>query len=208
MIDAHANPDMPLVQIPNGNTISVHALGRANLGQNLHLEQVLGVPNSQSDHSLFTFTHQGSFLVVLIYVDDVIVTATDSTKISWLKYYLDSKFHIKDLGNLKYFLGIEVARSSDGIVLRQRKYFARNAGKNLKIKLVWGDEKLKTLVEGTTAVRGSVIHRIHRLSLTSPPRIELERIILTVGVPGVWQKANLSCSRKWDGCGVFLFPLS
>ncbi|KAK3007278.1 hypothetical protein RJ639_015826 [Escallonia herrerae] len=83
---------------------------------------VVGFIQSQSDHSLFTFAHKGSFLAVLIYVDDVIVTGTDSAKISWLKHYLDTKFHIKDLGKLKYFLGIEVARSSDGIVLSQRKY--------------------------------------------------------------------------------------
>ncbi|KAK3035428.1 LOW QUALITY PROTEIN: hypothetical protein RJ639_032853, partial [Escallonia herrerae] len=83
---------------------------------------VVGFIQSQSDHSLFTFACKGSFLAVLIYVDDVIVTGTDSAKISWLKHYLDTKFHIKDLGKLKYFLGIEVARSSDGIVLSQRKY--------------------------------------------------------------------------------------
>ncbi|KAK3038369.1 hypothetical protein RJ639_030269 [Escallonia herrerae] len=83
---------------------------------------VVGFIQSQSDHSLFTFARKGSFLAVLIYVDDVIVTGTDSAKISWLKHYLDTKFHIKDLGKLKYFLGIEVARSSDGIVLSQRKY--------------------------------------------------------------------------------------
>ncbi|KAK3034295.1 hypothetical protein RJ639_034099 [Escallonia herrerae] len=83
---------------------------------------VVGFIQSQSDHSLFTFTRKGSFLAVLIYVDDVIVTGTDSANISWLKHYLDTKFHIKDLGKLKYFLGIEVARFSDGIVLSQRKY--------------------------------------------------------------------------------------
>ncbi|KAK3023952.1 hypothetical protein RJ639_044715 [Escallonia herrerae] len=85
---------------------------------------VVGFIQSQSDHSLFTFARKGSFLAVLIYVDDVIVTGTDSAKISWLKHYLDTKFHIKDLGKLKYFLGIEVARSFDGIVLSQRKYAA------------------------------------------------------------------------------------
>ncbi|KAK3021989.1 hypothetical protein RJ639_045684 [Escallonia herrerae] len=62
---------------------------------------VVGFIQSQSDHSLFTFARKGSFLVVLIYVDDVIVTGTDSDKISWLKHYLDTKFHIKDLGKLK-----------------------------------------------------------------------------------------------------------
>ncbi|KAK2995856.1 hypothetical protein RJ640_015816 [Escallonia rubra] len=58
---------------------------------------------SKSDHSLFTFTHQGSFLAALIYVDDVINTGIDSTKISWVKHSLYSKFHIKDFGKLKYF---------------------------------------------------------------------------------------------------------
>ncbi|KAK2978835.1 hypothetical protein RJ640_030646 [Escallonia rubra] len=47
---------------------------------------------------------------------------TDSTKISWLKHYLDTKFHIKDIGKIKYFLSIEVARSSNGVTLSQRKY--------------------------------------------------------------------------------------
>ncbi|KAK3016845.1 hypothetical protein RJ639_006384 [Escallonia herrerae] len=60
--------------------------------------------------------------ISLIYVDNVIVTGTDSAKISWLKHYLDTKSHIKDLGKLKYFLGIEMACSSDGIALSQRKY--------------------------------------------------------------------------------------
>jgi hypothetical protein len=60
-------------------------------------------------------TSDGSFIAVLIYVDDVIIRRTDITRISILKMYLDANFQIKDLGNLKYFLGIEVARSPSGI---------------------------------------------------------------------------------------------
>ncbi|KAK2977963.1 hypothetical protein RJ640_029673 [Escallonia rubra] len=63
-----------------------------------------------------------SFVVVLIYVDDIVVTGNDSIRIATLKQYLDTQFRIKDLGKLKYFLGLKVARSSTGIVLRQRKY--------------------------------------------------------------------------------------
>lgn len=65
-----------------------------------------GFQNSMSDTSLFV-KHQGSDLTyVLIYVDDIIVTGTDSSYISSLLTQLQSKFALKDLGDLHYFLGL------------------------------------------------------------------------------------------------------
>ncbi|KAK9057022.1 hypothetical protein SSX86_024388 [Deinandra increscens subsp. villosa] len=82
----------------------------------------LGYKQSKADHSLFIYKTNESYVAVLIYVDDVIMVGNDEKKIQNTKLYLDNKFSIKDLGQLKYFLGIEVAKTSEGLVLSQRKY--------------------------------------------------------------------------------------
>ncbi|RVW23158.1 Retrovirus-related Pol polyprotein from transposon TNT 1-94 [Vitis vinifera] len=61
-------------------------------------------------------------LNVLVYVDDLIISRNDGKTVQQFKDYLSRCFHMKDLGKLKYFLGIEVARNSDVIFLCQRKY--------------------------------------------------------------------------------------
>ena len=55
-------------------------------------------------------------------MDDIIITGSDSKNISSLKSFLHSQLHTKDLGILKYFLGIEVKRSKRVIFFSQRKY--------------------------------------------------------------------------------------
>ncbi|CAH9096427.1 unnamed protein product [Cuscuta europaea] len=81
-----------------------------------------GFVQSCADYSLFTCSRGGTQVNVLVYVDDLIISGNNSTTISMFKNYLHSCFHMKDLGVLKYFLGIEVARSPDGLFLSQRKY--------------------------------------------------------------------------------------
>jgi len=71
---------------------------------------------------LFTKSKGTSFTAVLIYVDDILLTGNDLEEIQYLKTSLLQKFLIKDLGNLKYFLGIEFSRSRKGIFMSQRKY--------------------------------------------------------------------------------------
>ena len=55
-------------------------------------------------------------------MDDIIITGSDQDGIQKLKQYLFSHFQTKDLGKLKYFLGIEVAQSNSRMVFSQRKY--------------------------------------------------------------------------------------
>ncbi|GKA38963.1 putative RNA-directed DNA polymerase [Tanacetum coccineum] len=76
----------------------------------------LGFKQSHADHSLFIYKTRNYFVAALIYVDDVIILGDDSKKIEETKTFLDKKFSIKDLGALKYFLGIEVAHTREGLV--------------------------------------------------------------------------------------------
>lgn len=91
-----------------------HKLSAALLAQ--------GFKQAPTDHSLFLHNNGSSFLALLVYVDDVILASSDLALIDSMKSYLDHAFKIKDLGTLKYFLGLEVARSKHDINLWQRKY--------------------------------------------------------------------------------------
>ncbi|CAL9006318.1 unnamed protein product [Prunus brigantina] len=84
--------------------------------------QDIGFQQSRADYSLFTLVRGNSITVILLYVDDIIITGNDEQEIRNLKQFLNGCFRIKDLGLLKYFLGVEVARSKDGISICQRKY--------------------------------------------------------------------------------------
>lgn len=81
-----------------------------------------GFTQSKADYSLFTKGSGSSFVTLLVYVDDIILTGPSTKIIYSLKQFLHSQFKLKDLGSLKYFLGLEIARSTHRIVLFQRHY--------------------------------------------------------------------------------------
>jgi len=70
---------------------------------------------------LFTKKVSDSFTILLVYVDDIILAGDSLTEITFIKNVLNQAFKIKDLGILKYFLGLQVAHSQSGISLCQRK---------------------------------------------------------------------------------------
>ena len=71
---------------------------------------------------MFVRTGKMGRLIVLVYVDDLIITGDSAAEIDALKRSLHATFAIKDLGELRYFLGIEMDQSSSGLFLNQRKY--------------------------------------------------------------------------------------
>ncbi|CAL1384122.1 unnamed protein product [Linum trigynum] len=84
----------------------------------------LGFQQSLNDPSLFTRQTAAGIVVLLLYVDDMVITGSDPAGISSLKAGLHEAFNLKDLGQLSYFLGLEVSRNPTGLLLSRRKYIA------------------------------------------------------------------------------------
>ena len=77
----------------------------------------------EADHSVFYLYLSLGCVYLIVYVDDIVLTDSDNHDIFQMKQHLCDHFQTKDLGNLKYFLGMKVAQfNEDGIVISQRKY--------------------------------------------------------------------------------------
>jgi len=77
----------------------------------------IGFTTSKSDASVFVYKAGDNMAYLLLYVDDIIVTASSSTLLQHVTSRLHSEFAMTDLGNLHHFLGISVTRDSSGLFL-------------------------------------------------------------------------------------------
>ncbi|RVX22062.1 Retrovirus-related Pol polyprotein from transposon RE1 [Vitis vinifera] len=114
MAALHSNGTWDLVVLPSGkSTVSCRWVYAVKVG-----------PDGQVDRLKARLVAKGytQCIYLVVYVDDIVITDSDQDGIQKLKQHLFTHFQTKDLGKLKYFLGIEIAQSSSGVVLSQRKY--------------------------------------------------------------------------------------
>ncbi|GJR44884.1 ribonuclease H-like domain-containing protein, partial [Tanacetum coccineum] len=121
---------------------SLYGLKQAPMQWNAKLTSALienGFSQSKSDYFLYTKSDKGAFVALLVCVDDIIFTSNSVSKIEKFKAFLKSKFMIKDLGKLKYFLGIESHLKTAFKILRYLKgslglgiHITKSPGKILK----------------------------------------------------------------------------
>ena len=96
---------------------------RAWFSQLSSMVQEFGMIRSAADHSVFYYhSSTRKCIYLIVYENDIVITVNDQDGIQKLKQHLFSHFQTKDLGKLKYFLGIEVAQYNSGVIISQRKY--------------------------------------------------------------------------------------
>ncbi|XP_028097981.1 uncharacterized protein LOC114297713 [Camellia sinensis] len=78
--------------------------------------------SSSYDSALFIRKTPHGITLLLLYVDDMIITGDDLDGIHELKHFLSSHFEMKDLGSVSYFLGLEISSTPSGLYLTQAKY--------------------------------------------------------------------------------------
>ena len=88
----------------------------------------LGFTKSEADENLYQIVVEGKILIILLYVDDLILTG-DEKLIHSCKDDLAKEFEMKDLGLLHYFLGLEIWKRDGELFVSQGKYAREILGK-------------------------------------------------------------------------------
>lgn len=104
---------------------AIYGLKQASRAWYIELKNYLlfmGFSISKSDDSLFIFHSYDITVYILVYMDDIIITGSHTTAVRQVIQGLSSRFSLKDMGLLNYFLGVQVLSYHDGIILSQAKY--------------------------------------------------------------------------------------
>uniref|UniRef100_A0A3Q7IS00 Reverse transcriptase Ty1/copia-type domain-containing protein n=1 Tax=Solanum lycopersicum TaxID=4081 RepID=A0A3Q7IS00_SOLLC len=105
------------VNLPTGSQTSI-----SHIGESLVLTDKTTHNSTTEVPNIDKSKVEKELLVILVYVDDLLVTGSSLHHIQQVRKDLQHRFKMKDLGELKYFLGIEFSRTNDGILMNQRKY--------------------------------------------------------------------------------------
>ena len=82
----------------------------------------MGFQASLLDSSLFTLRHGTLVAFLLVYIDDIVLTGNSPKFLTSLIAQLSAVFELKELGPLSYFLGLQITRTSKGLLVTQTKY--------------------------------------------------------------------------------------
>ena len=142
---------------------------------------------SQGDHTLFIkHLDSGGVTALLVYVDDIIMTRNDEKERQTLRQCLTRQSEIKQLGRLKYFLGIKVAHYKQDIFISQQKYVKNLLKETRKLACrpastsIDPNHKLGEAEEDVVVDRGMYQHLIGRLIYFSHTRPNIAYVVSVI----------------------------
>ena len=104
---------------------ALYRLKQAPHAQYYRLDNYLqdkGFKRGTIDINLYIKTKGNDFLIVLVYVDDIIFGSNNASLIQWFASTMQSEFEMSMIGELSFFIGLQITRRSEGIFLSQEKY--------------------------------------------------------------------------------------
>src|SRR5271156_4237316 len=104
---------------------ALYALKQAPRAWYARLDKYLqdkGFKKGSVDNNLYIKYEGDDLLVVLVYVDDIIFGCTNNSSVQWFANSMQSEFEMSMIGELSYFLGLQISQKYEGLFLSQEKY--------------------------------------------------------------------------------------
>lgn len=76
-----------------------------------------GYGSSLNDYSFFFKLNEGSISILAVYMDDILITGDDSSEFQSITSFLHTEFKVRDLGDINYFLSMEIIRENQGFII-------------------------------------------------------------------------------------------
>jgi hypothetical protein len=81
-----------------------------------------GFKRGTTDNNMYIKTEDNDFLIVLVYADDIIFVCNNDSLVQWFASSMESEFEMSMIGELSFFLGLQITQRPDGIFISQGKY--------------------------------------------------------------------------------------
>ena len=156
-------------------------------GRSMKVMLTMKYMQSRGDHTLFIkHTDLEGITILLVYVNDTIVTGKNPKEREYLQWYLAREFEIKELGKLKYFLGIKVAHSKESIFISQQKYVTDLLNEIGKLSCkptktpIESNHKLGEEIDGIVMNRGMYQRLVGKLIYLSNTKPDIAHVVNVV----------------------------
>nr|GEV31520.1 retrovirus-related Pol polyprotein from transposon TNT 1-94 [Tanacetum cinerariifolium] len=150
-----------------------------------------GLRRSVYDHSIFYSSSNAGFILLVVYVDDIVITGSNKVGLKKLKSFIGICFQTKGLGSLKYFLGIKVFRSSKTSIYIATNPVFNERTKHIEVDRHFNREKLEDGTITTPHIRTEI--QLADVLTKALPRTRINSICNKLGMINIYAQLKGEC---------------